>query len=541
MKQLDETTNTKEVNLTPLSQEEVIEIIKMGQQIYNTQGFGYFTPFLANQNQISLNNNGVKPAQHHLDSALSHYKERGDILQAYREFMSTYDMLFDRLGKYYSGMLAFDMDRVCINAYTAKDYNSKEYKDDLLRVRRFFDSFDYKEWFGNIARCLPKYEVYFTWLRDNKGTFSKTGLIDINEDYSNWSKYMLQTLPQDKCIITGAWENRFLFDFNMDYFLQAGITLDSFDPVFKEYWRDLFDTDEYNPTAQFKNRNGSFAMITQTSPEDGAWCWKFDITNTNTTPFLAPMIKSILTNEEVSRLQRDKNFLSARAIIVGSIPLLDKQVGGETTDAMAWKPATLTKFMSLVKQGLDKNISNVATPTVDPRFMQFQEYNDNMYKNQIKAGIGQGASASRLLFADDKMSESEIKNAIRTDYNIVKPLYNQFSNFLNYYVNQKTKKYKFKFTLSGCTYDFIRKEENEQLLKLAEVGMVLNAPAYSKIVNMTPDDFERALEESKYGDFTSKLGQLVSIHTQSKNDTQGRPKKEENDISDSGSASRDYD
>lgn len=537
---MEEITKTEDINLTPLSQEEVIDIIKMGQQIYNTQGFGYFTPFLANQNQIDLNNNGVKPTEAQLNTSLSDYKNSGKILQSYTEFMSTYDILFDRLGKYYAGMLAFDMNRVCINAYITKDWQSQEYKDDLMRVRRFFDSFDYKEWFGNVARCLPKYEVYFTWLRDNKGTFSQTGAIDIDEDYSKWSKYMLQTLPQDKCIITGTWEKGFLFDFNMDYFLQAGITLDSFDPVFKEYWRDLFDGDEYNPTSQFKNRNGSFAMITQTSPEDGAWCWKFDITNTNKTPFLAPMIKSVLTNEEMLRLQRDKNFLSARAIIVGSIPLLDKQVGGETADAMAWRPATLTKFMSLVKQGLDKNVTNVATPTVDPRFMQFQDYNDNMYKNQVKAGIGQGASASRLLFADDKMTESEIKNAIRTDYNIMKPLYHQFSNFLNYYVNQKTKKYKFKFILSGCTYDFIRKEEADNLMKLAEVGMVLNAPAYSKIVNMTPDDFERALEEGKYGDFTSKLGQLISIHTQSKNDTQGRAKKEENEISDNGATSRDY-
>ena len=527
---------TEQIDLTPLTQDEVLDIIRMGEQIYNTQGFGYFTPFLANQNQINLNNNGIKPTLNSINQAFANYKDSGELLRSYTEFMSTYDMLFDRLGKYYSGMLAFDLNRVCLNAYTEKDYQSQEYKDDLLRVRRFFDSFDYKQWFGNIARCLPKYEVYFTWLRDNKGTFTKTGHIELDEEYSNWSKYMLQTLPQEKCIITATWEKGFLFDFNMDYFLQAGVTIDSFDPVFKEYWRDLFGEEEYNPTAQFKNRKGSFAMTTQTSPEDGAWCWKFDITNTNQTPFLAPMIKKILNNEEMENLQKDKNFLTARAIIVGSIPLMSKQVGGETTDAMAWKPETLMKFMSLVKRGLDKNVVNVATPTEDPRFMQFQDYSDNMYKNQIKTGIGQGASASRLLFADDKMSESEVKNAIRTDYNLVKHLYDQFSNFLNYYVNQKTKKYKFKFILSGCTYDFIRKEEAENLLKLAEVGMVLNAPAYSKIVNMTPDDFERALEESKYGGFTEKLSQLVSIHTQPKQE--GRPKSD--DVSDSGATSRDY-
>lgn len=45
------------------------------------------------------------------------------------------------------------------------------------------------------------------------------------------------------------------------------------------------------------------------------------------------------------------------------------------------------------------------------------------------------------------MSAAEIEAGIIDQYNTMKPLYYQFENFLNYYVNQLTTKYKFKFTL----------------------------------------------------------------------------------------------
>jgi hypothetical protein len=50
------------------------------------------------------------------------------------------------------------------------------------------------------------------------------------------------------------------------------------------------------------------------------------------------------------------------------------------------------------------------------------------------------------------------------------------------------------------------------------------------------------LEESKYSDWTNKLlTSLISINTQSKSDDKGgRPQAENNDLTDSGATSRDY-
>ena len=534
-----------EENKEMLSQKEVMEVVQMAQQIYNTQGFGYFTPYMSNQNQIDLNNNPLIPTADKMDRALTNYTTMGDELKAYTEFAYTTDMLLNRTARYYANLLAFDLRISCSNAYNPKvDYKSKEYIDDLNRVYKFLDRFKVVEEFSKVVLELLKSETYFTWLRDSEGTYSDTGDIEVNESVKSKKsqKYTLQILPQDRCLLTNRWENGFLFTFDMSYFLRAGVSINSFDPVFKKYWNNTFENNKnkFIPTTPLNKRDGTFSTITQTSPLDGAWCFKFSSQDANTNPFLAPMIKPFISNEEMRLLQIDKNMLSAYAVIIGSIPLLDKQKSGQTQDAMAYSTKMLMKFMALSSAGMNKNIKNVATPTENPRMVQYQDFNDNMYKNNIKSTVGQTVSASRLMFSDDKMSESEMKNAIVTDFNTVKHLYEQFDNFLKYYVNKKTRKYNFNFNFHGCTYPALREEDKKNLLEIADKGFVLNTSAYSSIVDMQPQDFDRSLSEGHYSDLSERLTLLMSIHTMSGKDGVGSPKKTDSDISDSGSTSRDY-
>ena len=106
-------------------------------------------------------------------------------------------------------------------------------------------------------------EVYYVWFRKTK--WGNKGM-----------KYALQVLPQDRCMLTGYWEKGMLFDFDMSYFLQAGVDIDGYDPVFKKYYNRVFGNGgeallNYRPTNGFENRIGAYAMWTQTSPDDGAW------------------------------------------------------------------------------------------------------------------------------------------------------------------------------------------------------------------------------------------------------------------------------
>ena len=88
-------------------------------------------------------------------------------------------------------------------------------------------------------------------------------------------RYALQMLPQDYCMMTAMSDVGPLFDFNMQYFLNPGVDIDSFDPAFKKYYKRVFSENEsfkdYRPTNPFADRVGTYAMWTQTSPNDGAW------------------------------------------------------------------------------------------------------------------------------------------------------------------------------------------------------------------------------------------------------------------------------
>ena len=103
-------------------------------------------------------------------------------------------------------------------------------------------------------------------------------------------------------------------------------------------------------------------------------------------------------------------------------------------------------------------------------------------------------------------------------------MYSQFNAFLNFYVNKKTRKYKFSFEFEGINFPFEQEYRQKKVMELANVGIVLPS-AIGAAYGYKPQDFERMMEEAKYGGFTDNLVQLMSIHTAS--DKGGRPTQSE--------------
>ena len=530
-----------------ISAEDVRDVIKFANYLYNSNMFGYFTPDMSEQNLISLNNNPLVPSSEKVEKALANYKASGAELQGYAEFMEVFDILYKRTVEYFSNMLKYDLDFECKNAFTDADYNSQTYKDDLNRVYKFLDNFDYKEEFAKVTKQLIRHEVDFTWLRDSKGTFNDDPESPKDVDVKKASKYTLQEMPQSYCKIVNKWEYGLLYDFDMSYFTKGGVDIRSYDPSLMKDYKRLYDDSQkkYIPTAQLNVRNGQFAMWTQTSPMNGSWAFKFDMSNMAIVPFLSSIIPNVLDAEEIGKLQKNKDIIGAKALLVGEIQLLDKQKSGTATDALAYNPKTLMKFLKLVKSGLSKDINAVAMPAKDPKLYQFKDENTNMVDDNLKTFAGQTASSSRMIYSNDKMSETEAKNAIITDFNIVEPLYRQYENFLNYYVNRKTKKYKFRFSFSGCTYPFVDEKRNETYVTLMDKGIVFAPRAYAKIIGMKPQQFERLLAEGSATKWTEQMTSLMqTFYTQSggaiNDDKGGRPESSDSELSDSGSTAREY-
>lgn len=520
-----------------LSSDDVMSVLKMAQYIYQG-GFGWSSPDLANQTLIGLNNTQLVPTRDKLNKALERPLQSQDELIAYSQFAESFDRLYKRTIDYYAGLLAFDLDWTCINMKD-NDWNSKEYKEDVQRVSKFFDKFKYKAEFSNALRECIRNGTYYTWFRDTTGAMNKSGVISLDDKVCKADGYTLQTMPQKWCKLTGKWEKGWLYSFDMSYFTQAGTYLQSYDPIFREYWKNVFGDDvniePYNPIKPLNERDTTFAMWTDTSPEHGAWAFLMNPSNADSAPLLAPLIRNTITDIEMEKLQHDVNILAARGIITGEIPLMDKSKSGQVPNQSAWDIKTLTKFMTLVKNGLDKSINAVALPLENTKFHQFDDKDTNdLYDKQLSGTAGNAASASRLIYSSGKVSQAELQAQIQTDCNFIGKMYHQFESFLNYYVNKKTRVYKFNFHLSGYNYDFLREREKTALLDLANIGFVLNPTAYAKIVGYEPQDFLRSLAEGHYTT-TENLTQLLSIYTQS-NKSAGRPEMNDSDTAESTQA-----
>ena len=512
-----------------LTPEQVQDVLNFSEALYIAEKSGFYTPYLSNELLKNLNNNPLVPTIDKIKEALASYKQSGESLQSYTEFMSNFDMIFKRTLWSYVNTLAFDLNVICTNAFTQSDYESSQYLEDKRRVYDFLDKFNYVDEFRKVTLQLMLNEVYFTWFRKTK--WGNKGM-----------KYALQIMPQQYCMLTGYWEHGLLFDFDMSYFLQPGVDIDGFDPVFKEYYQRTFGNESglyvnYRPTNPLNARTGEYAYWVQTSPMNGSWVFKMNPSNFTTVPYLAPFLKDAIRNDDIEQLQYDKDMLAAYGILAGEIRMRENSNAGEKADQFALNPTTLGTFMGKVKAGLDKRVKAVAMPTENTKFYQFSDSNSSMYENQLANSAGVGSGISRVIYSSDRMSNAEIEAGIIDQYNTMKPLYNQFSNFLNFYVNQITKKFKFKFVFDGCSYPFEREKRFDKAMKLAEKGMVLSPGYYASLMGIRPQDFERMLEESKYGGWNQLWQTPLNSFAVSSNDEGGRP-RQEGSVNDSTEGSR---
>lgn len=246
-------------------------------------------------------------------------------------------------------------------------------------------------------------------------------------------------------------------------------------------------------------------------------------------------------NNEVESLQYNKDLISAYGILTGGIKLYDGAKSGEQKNQFAIDLKTLGQLLSIVKQGVGSQIKVAAMPTEDTRFYQFEDKNPDMYSNQVSSTAATGTGISRVIYSSDRMSNAEIEAALNEVYSTMKPMYAQFNNFMDFYVNQMTKKYHFKFNFTGSNYRFEREARFERLMKMADKGVVLPMSEFASATGYNPVVFEKMLQESKWTGWIDKYSTMMSnVNTADRGDsTSGRPAGDSSDLTDSGEISRD--
>lgn len=510
-----------------ISRSDIQDVIDFSAGLMAVDNF--YSPFLSNQLLTNLNNNPRLPSAESVKKALNDYKNSGEELQGFVEFASSFDMIFKRTLYSYANALSFDLQITCKNAYTDSDYQSDEYRKDRQTVDNFLTNFDYKKEFYNVLLNVLKRDTYFTWFRKTKtGNRGKM-------------KFALQIMPQDYCMLTGYFEKGLLWSMNQLYWTLPGVDLDSYDPSLKRTYQRALENAEsnYKPSAPLNKRNGSYALWADVSPLDGAWCFKWATDNFANNPFLSPYVANVLRSDEIGELQYNKDLIAASGILAGEIQLYDQARSGQKANQFSIDPKTLGAFMQKVKSGLNGAAKIAAVPLANIKYFQFEDKNPNSYTNELTTTAGIGTGISRVIYSSDKMSNAELEAALNEVYQTMKPMYAQFNNFLDFYVNQMTSKYKFKFEFVGSNYQFERDARFDKMIKMADKGLVLNSSAWASAVGMNPVTFDRMLAESKYTGWIDKYSMLMlNANTTAQSNEGGRPRQSGTSLTESGEASR---
>jgi len=203
----------------------------------------------------------------------------------------------------------------------------------------------------------------------------------------------------------------------------------------------------------------------------------------------------------------------------------------------------LGKFLALLKSGLSEAVKVGAAPLEDMQGVSFP-LDTPFYQDYLKTTTSSSGVNSRLIYTLDKNNAVESQLSINVDEFLMMYVYPQFQDFLEYHINKLTKKFKFKFYLEGTEFFTNRKERLDTQITLADRGMVL-PQKIAAAIGMLPHVFERQLMEGRASGFVKNLTPLMNAmmvtggKEQSPTGKKGRPKSEDNNLSDSAAQTRD--
>jgi hypothetical protein len=508
-----------------ISAEDVWDVLKFASNLYGgvipQYGIsGVYNPMLTNDIMKNMTLHPQAVTSDQVDKALADPKNNEQNLIGYSEFFELSNMLYKRILYYLSGMLSFDLTYVCINA-EPDDYKTTRYKGDLQIVQDFLDKFDVKKEFKTILRQMLRQEAYFGILRDDG------------------EKYVMQEIDESYCLITGRFDYGLLFDYNAIQMLNPGFDIDFYPEIFKTFYDKIFrdgnSANLYNPAASVMNRDKNWVYWIQTSPEQGFACFKFNEEIGTRVPFFAPLFPDVVNGNLIRKLQTNSYISEASKILVGKIPMINNPKGAGVRDSLAISPELLGKFLALLKAGLAETVRVAGSPLEN---MQGVEFTSRDYYQQYLKTTGSASGIdSRLIFTIDKPTQMESQLSTNVDEYLIGHVYNYFNDFLNYHINKRTKKYKFRFFFEGTNLFTNRAERLDTQLKLMPFGIV-NYQKIASAIGQLPHHFLKQLQETKAIGFVDMLTPIRTSATLSSN-YGGAPKKSAGDLSDSGAQARD--
>ena len=483
-----------------------------------------FTPQLVNARMRDvglMTTGGVTPER--VTKALENPKDSEKELLGLSENFEYTSTPYKRLLNYMADILSWDFTYTCKNIKDISEYGSSEYKKDLSVVKDFFLKFDHKKEFQLILKQLYRQEAYFSVLRDEGDL------------------WVMQELDPTYCLITGRWDYGFLFSFNYTYFQQGGIDMDMFPSIFKETYSKIFTRssgNSYDPSINIDYRGDStWAQWGDCSPKDGFWSFKLQPQQTTRIPYFSGLFPDLANQNVIRNLQKSSYMSAAIKLLSGQIPMISKETSAKVKDAFAISPENLKPFLQLLRSAINESVNVITAPLNDIKGIEYS-INTDISSSWNKDTLGKAGVNSALLYgSEQKMNQVETLLSVDTDSFISEEIYPWFNKFLEYQINKRTKKYKFKIDLEGTNFYTDKTRRREAQSSLMGVGIVL-PQKIAAAHQMNPFTFQSQLDEARVNGWVDKLTPIVPAAQQAAGAQAGRPSKAEEDLSESGADTR---
>jgi len=344
--------------------------------------------------------------------------------------------------------------------------------------------------------------------------------ISYNYEYSTPNSYFLKKLDPNYCKISSVEDGVLCVGFDFSYFSKYPDKLEQFGEEFQQ----KFTLYKSNAKLQWQELDSKKAFAI-----------KMDESTDFTIPFFVSLLPMLYDIEDFKILEKNAKEQDNYKLLSLEIPLNE-----DGTYKYDYNEAL--KFYNMMAQALPSWVGLVLTPmkVEDFNFEKSGGVTNVTSVANAESEFWNAGGVSELLFNSQKSSSATIGNSIKTDEEIIYTIHRQIERVINKKLKQISGEYKFKINILDTTI-FSQKEYLDNILKASTYGTPVKL-AICSIFGYSPSDtYGMTILEDVLG-LVDKWKPLQSSNTQSGDeDKNGKPKSDDEDLSEAGVATREND
>lgn len=441
-----------------------------------------------------------------------------DSLREISRFLCRYSMLYKKILMYYASMPLYYYNITQENDFT-KDMNPNKSLKDYQSVLKNFKAFD----FANDC-----YSQMYMALRDGFSVF------ELYDNGENGKVFM--PLDVKYCRIYGKTsDNQWIVYFDAKYFDTGensdyiyGVNDDGVGVWSEQHINGYKTYKELGRDYEWYRLDPNTTFCLTCCPDDEFYA---------PTPFFMPLFSLLLDDIDLQELINNRTALENYILLVSKIPLID---GSDQVDDFALSLELAQQMQALIDAAVPDLVGTALSPfeidTVTFDKSNTTEANDELA--QSVQNIFANAGASQLVVSGGTSTNSVgLKHAIQNDMSTCWTLVNKIESWYNHYIKNVVSD-GYKFQIHKITW-YNQDEYQSSMKDIATLGG--SAMDYLTSVMGNPyDAYSKILFENAIG-IKNIMVPLQSSYnmSSSSNSEGGRPVSNDDDLSESGIATRD--